>query len=175
MVYNASYGPVKPFLANTPDELDLYINVNMTAPLHLSHRFAQLNKNNQAGLLLLSSLAGFRGTQLAIPYAAAKAFTWNLAEGLFYEFKNTLIDFSVCCPGPTDTPNYRSTQPRKTFVTPKSMKPEIVAEEALNGFGKKLFIIPGTFNKIAHFILNHVLPRKIASAIHNSAMKKMYG
>ena len=36
MIYNASYGPVRPFLINTPDELDLCINVNISAPLHLS-------------------------------------------------------------------------------------------------------------------------------------------
>lgn len=174
MVYNAAYGPVKPFLSNTPQELDLYLNVNMKTPLHLAHRFAYLKQKNQAGLLLISSLAGFRGTQFVIPYAASKAFTWNLAEGLYYEFKETLMDFSVCCPGPIDTPNYRSTNPRKTFVTPKSMKPELVAEEALHRFGKILFIIPGMSNKIAHFILNRILPRKISSAIHNAAMKKMY-
>lgn len=174
IVYNAAYGPVKPFLSNTSQELDLYLNVNMETPLHLAHRFAQLNQKNQAGLLFLSSLAGFRGTQFVVPYAATKAFTWNLAEGLHYEFKDTLMDFCVCCPGPVDTPNYRSTKPHNTFVTPKSMKPELVAEEALNKFGKKLFIIPGISNKIVHFILNSILPRKIASAIHNSAMKKMY-
>lgn len=174
MVYNAAYGPVKPFLSNTAQELDLYLNVNMETPLHLAHRFAHLNQKKQAGLLLLSSLAGFRGTQFVVPYAATKAFTWNLAEGLHYEFKDTLMDFSVCCPGPIDTPNYRSTNPHNTFITPKSMKPELVAEEALNKFGKKLFIIPGKSNKIAHFILNRILPRKIASTIHNLAMKKMY-
>ena len=174
MVYNAAYGPVKPFLSNTPKELDLYLKVNMETPLHLAHRFAHLNQKNQAGLLLISSLAGFRGTQFVVPYAATKAFTWNLAEGLHYEFRDTLMDFSVCCPGPVDTPNYRSTKPKKTFVTPTSMKPELVAEEALNKFGKKLFIIPGISNKIAHFILNRILPRKISSFIHNAAMKKMY-
>jgi short-subunit dehydrogenase len=174
MVYNAAYGPVKPFLSNTPEELDLYLNVNMKTPLHLSYRFAHMNQKKQAGLLLISSLAGFRGTQFVIPYAASKAFLWNLAEGLYYEFKDTQLDVSVCCPGSIDTPNFRSTKPQKTFVTPKPMKPALVAEEALNKFGKKLFILPGITNKLVHFILNRILPRKIASAIHNSTMKKMY-
>lgn len=174
LVYNAAYGPVKPFLANTQEELDLYINVNMRSTLKLVHRFAQHNEKNQAGVLLVSSLAGFRGTQYVVPYAATKAFIWNFAEGLYYEFQKTLMDFSVCCPGATDTPNYRSTNPRKTKLTPKSMDPELVAKEALNKFGKKLFIFPGFSNKFAHFFLNRILPRKIASAIHNSTMYKMY-
>jgi len=174
LIYNAAFGPVKPFLSNTENELDLYLNVNVGTMLHIVHRFINLNERKQSGLLLLSSLAGFRGTQFVIPYAATKAFAWNFAEGLYYEFKDSLFDISVCCPGPIDTPNYISTNPRKTFLTPKSMSPKAVANEALDSFGKKLFIVPGFANKLAHFILNRVLPRKVASGIHNLAMKKIY-
>jgi uncharacterized protein len=174
MIYNAAYGPVKPFLSNSPTELDLYLNVNMATTLHLAHRFIQLNQSKQTGILLLSSLAGFRGTQYVVPYAATKAFLWNLAEGLHYEFKDSRLDVSVCCPGTIDTPNFRSTNPKLSFFAPKPMTPESVAKEALSHFGKKLFIIPGVSNKISHFILNRLLPRRWASSIHNYAMKKIY-
>jgi len=175
LVYNAAYGPVKPFLSNTDEELDVYLNVNAVTPIHLAYNFATHFQNQKAGIMLVSSLAGFRGTQYVVPYAATKAFTWNLAEGLHYEFKESGLNISVCCPGPVDTPNYRSTNPKPSFITPKSMNPGQVAEESLDQFGKKLFIFPGFSNKFAHFILNHILPRKIASGIHNATMKKMYG
>jgi short-subunit dehydrogenase len=175
MIYNAAYGPVKPFLSNSKSELDFYLNVNMATTLHLVHRFIQLNKDKKAGILLLSSLAGFRGTQYVVPYAATKAFLWNLAEGLHYEFKDSLLDVTVCCPGTIDTPGFRSTNPKQSIFTPKPMTPEAVAKEALSHFGKKLFIIPGASNKISHFILNRILPRRWASSIHNYAMKKLYG
>ncbi len=174
LVYNAAYGPVKPFLSNTREELDLYTKVNMETPLHLTYEFAKYYKEQQAGLLLVSSLAGFRGTQYVVPYAATKAFTWNLAEGLYYEFKGTGLDISVSCLGPVDTPNYRSTGPKKSFISPKSMDPKLVAEETLDRFGKQLFIFPGVATRFAHFILNRILPRSIASGIHNATMKKMY-
>lgn len=175
LIYNAAYGPVKPFLSNTPDEIDRYLNVNIGTQLHLIHQFVNSFLAQSAGVLMVSSLAGFRGTQFVIPYAATKSFIWNMAEGLHYEFKNTKLDFSVCVPGATDTPNFRSTNPRKNSLAPKSQNPNVVAEEALNRFGKKLFIIPGTLNKMSHFVLNRLLPRRIASGIHNAIMKKMYG
>lgn len=174
LVYNAAYGPVKPFLSNTQTELDIYINVNINSTLHLVHRFIDLFQGKSAGIMLLSSLAGFRGTQLVVPYAATKAFLWNFAEGLYYEFKDQPLDVSVCVAGATDTPNFRSTNPKKGLFSPKAMPPKQVAEEALTLFGKKLFIVPGFANKFAHFLLNRVLPRKWASTIHNNTMKNMY-
>jgi short-subunit dehydrogenase len=146
----------------------------MESPILLIYELTGIYKDESLGILLVSSLAGFRGTQYVVPYAATKAWTWNLAEGLYYEFKDTGFDISVCCPGSTDTPNLRSTNPRKQWLAPKPMPPDIVAEEALHKFGKKLFIFPGLSNKISHFILNRILPRKIASDIHNITMKKMY-
>lgn len=174
LIYNAAYGPVKPFLSNSMDEIDRYLNVNIGTQIRLIHHFVDLYQHEHSGILLVSSLAGFTGTQYVIPYAATKAFIWNMAEGLHYEFKNSTIDFGVCCPGPTDTPNFRSTQPKNTPFTPKSRSPQLVTEEALNHFGRRLFIIPGTSNKIAHFLLNRVLPRRIASGLHNMVVKKIY-
>lgn len=174
MVYNAAYGPVKPFLSNTSEEIDRYLNVNIGTQIHLIHQFVNIFKTQSAGILMVSSLAGFRGTQFVIPYAATKAFIWNMAEGLHHEFKDTDIDFSVCVPGATNTPNFRSTNPKKNSLGSKSQDPASVAEEALNKFGKKIFIIPGALNKISHFILNRLLPRRMASSIHNTTMKKMY-
>jgi short-subunit dehydrogenase len=175
LIYNAAYGPVKPFLSNTSDELDRYLDVNIGTQLHLIHPFVKNFQKEAMGILMISSLAGFRGTQFVIPYAATKAFIWNMAEGLYYEFKNTKLDITVCVAGATDTPNFRSTNPTASFFTPKAREPHLVAEEALQKFGKKLFVIPGTANRITHFLLNRLLPRKFASTLHNFTMRKMYG
>ena len=173
-IYNAAYGPVKPFLSNSEAELDRYINLNITSTLHLVYRFIDQNQDFDSGIMLLSSLAGFRGTRFVIPYAATKAFLWNLAEGLHYEFKDQKLDVSVCCPGMTDTPNFQSTNPKFPKFAPKPMNSDRVAEEALNYFGKRLFIIPGFSNKFSHFVLSRLLPRKWASSFMNSTMYKMY-
>ena len=175
MVYNAAFGPVKPFIYNSTSELNRYIAVNIDTQLHLIYQFINLGITKPAGIMMISSLAGFRGTQYVIPYAATKAFIWNMAEGLHYEFENTGLDISVCIAGATDTPNFRSTNPKKSYFSPKARDPHLVAEESLNKFGKQLFIVPGLENKISHFLLNRILPRRIASRMHNYVMRKMYG
>lgn len=174
LVYNAAYGPVKPFLSNSGREAEQYFKVNMEMPYHLVFRFIGLHQGKQSGVMLVSSLAGFRGTQFVTPYAATKAWTWNFAEGLYYEFRDAGFDISVCCPGATATPNFLSTNPRGSWMMPKPLSPEKVAEEALDSFGKKLFIIPGFSNKLSHFILTRLLPRGFASALQNATMKRMY-
>jgi len=173
LVYNAAYGPVMPFLSNTESDLDLYLSVNNRTLLMLVHKFIK-RPSAQKGILLISSLAGLRGTRLVVPYAATKAFIWNLAEGLHYEFKDKGLDIGVLCPGTVDTPAFRSTGAKMTFFTPAPMAPSAVAEEALKRFGRSLFIIPGFANRIASFLLQRILPRKIASKIHNNAMVKLY-
>ena len=80
------YGPVMPFLDNSEDDLDLYIDVNCRTLLHLTHRFAgHLKTGRSGGIVLMSSLAGLWGTGLVAPYGASKAFDYNLAEALHYE------------------------------------------------------------------------------------------
>ncbi len=40
LIYNAAFGPVRPFLKNDANDLDNYIDLNCRALLHLTHRFA---------------------------------------------------------------------------------------------------------------------------------------
>jgi short-subunit dehydrogenase len=122
----------------------------------------------------MSSLAGLIGMQLVAPYAATKAFTWNLAEALHYELKQYNIDIMACIAGATATPAYLETLPQYGLIKPAVMKPDKVAEEALINLGRKTLFIPGLSNRISYFLLTRVLPRKVASAITNGTMRKLY-
>lgn len=175
LVYNAAYGPVKGFLHNDPDELDYYLNVNSRMPLLLAHGFAKTHLGGDpAGFVLMSSMAGLRGTQLVTPYAATKAFDWNLMEGLFYEFRQTNMDFTSCCAGPINTPNYRKTKPTDVAVKPKDQDPFLVATEALKGLGKKAIVLPGASIAASETFLKHILSRSQASKLANKTMAKIY-
>jgi short-subunit dehydrogenase len=175
LIYNAAYGPVKKFLDNTKDELNYYIDLNSRMPLHLIHQFLQIiPKDQKAGILLMSSLAGLWGTLLVSPYGATKAFSYNLAEGLHYELKDKGIDVMACCAGATDTPNYRNTRPKKSLLGPTVMAPQKVAEKALKKLGKKAVFIPGFANQLTNFLLTRILPRSKSAQIMNSVMFSMY-
>ena len=39
LIYNAAYGPVRPFLSNTPEQLDAYLKVNMDLEYITSLRY----------------------------------------------------------------------------------------------------------------------------------------
>ncbi len=176
LIYNAAYSKIQSFTSYTEEELNSFIEINTHTPIKLVHAFVQQLKHNKqpGGILLMSSLAGLIGMQLVAPYAATKAFTWNLTEALHYELKDYHIDIMACIAGPTATPAYLKSQPNYGFIRPVVMKPEKVAENALDNLGRKTLYIPGLFNRISYFILTRLLPRKAATAIANNTMRKMY-
>lgn len=176
LIYNAAYGPVKGFLSNTPEELDHYLNLNARMPIHLVYSFIKRFRNRKPlGILIMSSLAGLWGTQLVVPYGATKAFDYNLAEGLHYELKDKDIDVLACCAGATDTPNYRSTSPKKKLIGPRVQNPQHVAEKTLKNLGKKAVYIPGFANQLNYFVLTRILPRTFSAKLMNKVMFNMYG
>jgi short-subunit dehydrogenase len=176
LVYNAAYSQVKPFLKNTPQELDNYIFVNTRTLIHLALLFSQecTRANSTGGILIMSSLAALWGTQLLGPYGATKAFDYILAEALSHELKPYGIDVMACIAGATATPAYLGTKPEYGWPRPTVMEPGEVAEKALSKFGKKVFYIPGFSNKITHFMLSRIFPRKISRKLFNSTTGRMY-
>jgi short-subunit dehydrogenase len=176
LVYNAAYSRVIPFLDLDKNELDHFIDINCRTPLKLVHAFAnRLKRNGPGGILLMSSLSGLIGMQLVAPYAATKAFSRNLAEGLHHELKQHNIDIMACIAGPISTPAYLETNPDYGTFKPSVMQPDDVAEKALDMLGRKTLFIPGFTNRLNYFILTRLMPRKWAAAMANRVMRKMYG
>jgi len=176
LVYNAAYSLIKPFTDHSPEELDTFIQVNTHTQIKLVHAFSKhlINQKREGGILLMSSLAGLIGMQLVAPYAATKAFSWNLTEALHYELKPHHITVIACIAGATATPAYLKTNPKYGFFKPAVMNPADVAEAALKNLGKKTLFIPGFSNRLNYFILTRLMPRKMAASIANRTMGKMY-
>jgi hypothetical protein len=177
LIYNAAYSLIKPFSSITEEETRYFIGINTYTQLQLVRAFSKhlIEKNGGGGIILMSSLAGLMGMQLVAPYAATKAFTWNLAEAIHHELKPHNIDVMACIAGATSTPAYNKTNPSYGKLKPLVMKPDDVAEAALPKLGRKTLFIPGFSNRMNYFILTRLLPRKFASRIANNTMKKMYG
>jgi len=176
MVYVAAFSQIKQFANYRTDDLDGYINVNVGTPLKLVHAFSNrlISKKQSGGILLMSSLSGLLGMQYIAPYAASKAFTWNLAESLHYELKPHKIDIMACIAGATATEAYLGTNPKYGLIKPQVQQPEIVAELALKNLHKKILFVPGFSNRFSYFILTRILPRKVASYLANKTMGGMY-
>ena len=176
MIYNAAFSRIKNFHDLSSDELDKFIAVNTGSQLKLVHAFSKrlIEQKQAGGILMMSSLAGLLGMQYIAPYAATKAFAWNLAEALNHELKPYQIDVMACIAGATATEAYLSTAPSYGWIKPQVMHPAKVAELALKYLGKKALFIPGYSNRINYFILTRLLPRKWASFFANKTMHKMY-
>ena len=123
----------------------------------------------------MTSLAGLQGSGYLSVYAATKAFNRILAESLWYEWKNREVEIIACCAGATATPGFINTNPEKSSIfAPEILKPEAVAKECLRMLGKKPSFITGRANRFASFIMQKILPRKMAVNIMGDTTKKMY-
>jgi len=176
VIYNAALSLIGRFLDTPlPRHLEA-LAVNCRGPLVAAHVFGErLKARGGGGLVLLSSMAGMQGSPMVAGYAATKAFNRVLAEGLWYEFKQSGVDVLAALPGPTRTPGYLSSKPKKTglFKAPE-MKPEAVAEGALKALGRRPSHVCGLPNQLVTTVTGRFLPRSWAIRLFGSQTTKMY-
>lgn len=176
LVYNAALSYIGPFIKNSADNHSQAAQVNMITPLNMVRLYGEeMITKGKGAVILMTSLAGFQGSGFLSVYAATKAFNRILAESLWYEWKNSGVDIIACCAGATVTPGFKSTHPENTgFFTPRVLEPEEVAHECLKKLGKQPSFITGRGNRIASFIMQKILPRKMAINIMGDTTRKMY-
>jgi short-subunit dehydrogenase len=173
LVHNAALSVRGPWLA-TPLERHLHmVDVNVSAPLRLIEHFVPaMAARGRGGVILLGSMAGLHGTPLLATYAATKAFTINLAESLWAEWRPSGVDITAVVPGAVDTPGYRASAPR-TRIAPMPAGPVVAA--ALRALGRRPWVIPGATNAFAGLVLSRVLPRRLGVRLMGRTMRAMYG
>lgn len=162
-VYNAAFSFVAPLLERPPGDALRVVDVNVRGPLLFVHQLAPaMVARGRGALVLMSSLAGNQGSPGLSAYAASKAFTTTLAEGLWAELAPAGVDVLACCAGAVRTPGYAS---ELTRDAPGTLDPETVAVAALDGLGHGPVVTPGATNKVAAFAMRRLLPRRAAVAI----------
>jgi short-subunit dehydrogenase len=172
LVYNAAYAPIGYFENISPEDLDKIIDVNIRAPLLLTRQvIPRMIQRRRGGIVLMSSLAGSQGSPKIATYAASKAFNVIFAEGLWKELKNHGIDVLATCAGAISTPGYKNAQ--GAGDAPGTLHPGRVAEDTLNALGKGPVTIPGWTNKLAHFFMGRLFPRRLAISIMDKNTKDL--
>lgn len=176
LVYNAALSFIGPFENNSLEEQQQMAQTNMISPMNMIKIFGEpmLSKGSGA-IVLMASLAGFQGSGFLAAYAATKAFNRILAESLWYEWKSRGVDVIACCAGATATPNYLNSKPEKTsFFAPRVQSPAEVVSECFEQLGQQPSLITGRGNRWASFIMQRLLPRKMAITIIGNTTRKMY-
>jgi short-subunit dehydrogenase len=172
LVYNAAASAIGPFLSRPISEHEAVVDVNCRAPLVLSYRLGgEMARRGRGGILLMTSLAGGQGGPMVASYAASKAFEIVLAEGLWDELGRSGVDVLACRAGPTRTPGYESSRPRKAISI---MEPEPVVEEALRAISRGPVVVAGRVNKIAAFCFERILPRRFVIRLIGRTTRQMY-
>jgi short-subunit dehydrogenase len=176
LVYNAALSPIGSFLDQDLDEKLTALDVNCRTPLILAHEFGRaMAERGRGGLLLMSSMSALQGSPLVSTYAATKAFGLVLGEGLWEELRGQGIDVLAFCAGATRTPNYEASRPDKiSRLAPAVMEPAVVAAEALASLGRSPSAIAGRGNRLGSFIMNRLLPRRVAVEIMGRTTRAMY-
>lgn len=100
LVNNAGIETVGAFTAYSPEQLSSMVDVNLTAPMLLTHRVVPgMLERGRGHVVFISSLAGKVGPAYNEPYAATKAGLIGLTQSLRAEYRDAPIGFSVVCPG----------------------------------------------------------------------------
>lgn len=175
-VYNAALSYIGHFEKNSAHYHSQIAQVNMLTPMSLIHLFGPMMlKKEKGAIILMSSMAGFQGSGFLSVYAASKAYNRILAESLWYEWKDKGVDVIACCAGATSTPGFLDSNPEKSgLFAPRIQTPDEVVVECFNKLGKTPSIVTGTGNKVASFIMQRVLPRKLAVRIMGDTTRKLY-
>jgi short-subunit dehydrogenase len=100
LVNNAGVESIGAFTTYTREELTSMVDVNLTAPLLLTHRLTPGMLERQRGhVVFIASVAGKVGPAFNEPYAATKAGLVALTQSLRAEYLHAPVGFSVVCPG----------------------------------------------------------------------------
>lgn len=100
LVNNAGVETVGAFVAYTPEQLTAMVDVNLTAPMLLTHSVLPgMLERGRGHVVFISSLAGKFGPAYNEPYAATKAGLIGLTQSLRAEHRRSPVGFSVVCPG----------------------------------------------------------------------------
>jgi short-subunit dehydrogenase len=100
LVNNAGVESVGAFTNYAREELASMVDVNLTAPLLLTHRLVPgMLERGRGHVVFISSIAGKIGPAFNEPYAATKAGLVGLTQSLRAEYLDAPVGFSVVCPG----------------------------------------------------------------------------
>jgi short-subunit dehydrogenase len=174
LVYNAAASAIGPFLERGLDEHLKVVDVNCRGPLVLAHLLGTaMVKRGRGGIVLMTSTAGSQGGPWIASYAASKAFNLILAEGLWDELAPRGVDVVACRAGATATPGYAASKPRPSRVP--LLSPAFVAEKTLAALGRGPSVVPSFFYRWSAFVMNRLMPRRMAIRIMGQATRKLYG
>ena len=175
LINNAGCGGTRRFQDVDVDYLDRIIQLNVKATALLTHQLLpNLMKSNEAYVLNVGSVAAYSPIGFKTVYPASKAFVHSLSRGLYQEFSESNVFFSVVNPGPmmTNPDSSARLQQQGFFAKLGLLTPEQVAAIAVRRlFKRDTLIMLNWVNKLTWMVMKF-LPIYIRLPLLTRAMKK---
>jgi uncharacterized protein len=169
VVCNAALSLMSGFVELELDDVLRSVDMNVRAPLVLTHLFGRrMAERGRGGLVFMSSVAGMIGAPYSATYAGSKAFALGFGDSLWAELEPRGVDVVTCVAGPTETPTYAQV---RTSSFPPAMNPDHVVSAALGALGKGPRVVPGLFNRLTTWLLAP-LPRTTSLRMIAAQTKK---
>jgi uncharacterized protein len=176
LINNSGFGSYGRFPAKELErQLDM-VEVNISAPLHLTGLLLPEIVRRGGGIINMSSLAGLQPTPYMATYGATKSFILDWSLALREELKIHGINVLAVCPGPTESNFFKSAG----FAAPPCRSgfagnntANFVVDCALHAFSrKKGIVVTGWRNKMAAFFTSF-LSRTCKAAVAEIALRKL--
>lgn len=168
LINNAGFALSGNFLDHSLEEELSLLYVNCRAPLILAHTFGRtMVKRGNGGIINASSASAFQSLPFWTHYAASKAYSLYLAEGLWFELKEKGIDVLALCPGVTNTEFSQVAGTKSGGTDPAS-----VVALALRDLGRKPTTVAGIGNRMV-VLLGRIMPRSWMLKIGAKAVRNM--
>ncbi len=152
LINNAGFGCTRKFLDLPNGLTDQMVLLNVRATVLLTYGLLPLlEKQKQAFILNIASLASFSPMPFKSIYPASKAFVYSFSRGLNAEYMGTNVSVSVAHPGglPTNADVRKRIASYNGFIKSTILSVESTAEICIRQMlRKRSLIIPGFMNKI---------------------------
>ena len=174
LINNAGAGVPGAFLKRDVNSYARTIQLNVTAPMQLSHYFGEkMRRRGRGGITLVSSIAGYTGSPYMANYGAAKSYLLNFGMALHTELKSSGVDVLVLSPGGTRTEMVKTEGADMTNMPMPWMDADEVARVGIKNLGKKSAVIPGFMNNMMVFMMSRLMPRQFAMSMFGNMMSGM--
>lgn len=163
----ARYRAVRAWELET-DDIDATLRTNVAAVMHgCAAVLPAMLERGSGALVIVSSVAGYRGLPKALVYGASKAALINFAEALYMDLHPRGLGVHLVCPGFVETPLTANND----FHMPALISPDEAAGHILSGLRRGDFHIhfPKRFTR--WLLLLRVLPGRLYFA----AVRKVTG
>lgn len=173
LVNNAAAACPGPYHATPVEEVLSLVDLNIRVTSELIGRLLpSMIASGRGGILNVASLAGLVATPNLAAYGASKAYMISLTRALAIEAKGRGVKIAVLAPGPVDTEFLvRNGMTRRTLLElVHSMRPELVARVAYEGFASgRVVIVPGLLNLLYSVGLK-LLPQALLAGLVRRAL-----